>query len=464
MSRRRIAAAGLVAGVLLAPAAPALELPPEGQCPPYPAPGGPSRDAPPRDLEPGERIDRAQLWRLRDYLPAEVWQHRALFFFDGQELEIGPCQRRYAAPAAFEQATREARGRARLDADGRLLGAPAAGLPFAPAAIASDDPMAGARWAWSHRHRWLGGGLQGRFRIRHVPARGRREARFEGELRWQPFHGLPALAALEPRRSLAIAGRFDAPAALRGLAWRQLRPRAAELDPARSDDVFVWLPASRRVRRAPQPADGGIWVPDYLRATQGAPRAFALPDPAGGGSVERAEPALRAVRRGFAGLLLRPPAWAWTLEQVRDLVAPLNVDPVGAGGRSFGPTGLSLADARWEVRRAVLLRARRRGPGPVRELALWIDAQTLAPLYLVTRDAAGRALEIGIHAGSFSGDDPARDRWPGSGPGSGAILPVAQSVWTAHGPRWTREWLEIRSGPPTPAELRELLSTRDLGR
>ena len=49
----------------------------------------------------------SQWERLRGWLPDEVWERRDQFFFEGMQLEIGPCYRRYPVPKFFEDATRE---------------------------------------------------------------------------------------------------------------------------------------------------------------------------------------------------------------------------------------------------------------------------------------------------------------------------------------------------------------------
>ena len=104
-----------------------------------------------------------QFERLRGWLPEEVWERRDLFFFEGMQLEIGPCYRRYPAPTFFER--RDARERGQGDRSTRRETSSATrgtGLPFAPTRIADDAPDAALRWAWNYRYRYQGVGLSRR--------------------------------------------------------------------------------------------------------------------------------------------------------------------------------------------------------------------------------------------------------------------------------------------------------------
>ncbi len=127
----------------------AVEVPPAGQCPPYPLPpsaeGARAEDVVPPAFRMGERVPIEQLARLRDYPPPEVWNLREVFFFEGMLMEIGPCHRRYPVPGFFEQATRESK--ARLDEKGNLFDYSGTGLPFAWQEIADDQKAAGWKWA-----------------------------------------------------------------------------------------------------------------------------------------------------------------------------------------------------------------------------------------------------------------------------------------------------------------------------
>ena len=102
-----------------------------------PAPGSCTRaadaseDAPAgSELRPGTTVGYAELPEFEPYLPPEIWALRDDFFYEGMQLEVGPCFRDYAPPAFFREATRRFRGQAQLGEDGSLVGY-TAGLAFA---------------------------------------------------------------------------------------------------------------------------------------------------------------------------------------------------------------------------------------------------------------------------------------------------------------------------------------------
>ncbi len=455
----------LFVGLLLlsiARGAGAVELPDEGDCPPYPvAPGGGqpgSEDVIPPDFHPGDELGLDGVEKLSRYLPPEVWERRELFFFEGMRMEIGPCQRRYATSKRFEADTQAGAGKASVDENGNLVGWSGAGLPFPREDIPDSDPDAGARWAWSYRYRFAGGGFRGGFRVLHIHKRGRSIETYEGRIFYAPL--------AEGANRFAAGGSFEKPAITRHLAWRQFRPIEADSNAARSDEIFVWVPDERRVRRAPPTLVEGIYMPSYTRANTPGSGRLALPQDQNISTPDSSISVAENWRRGFTGLYLRPNAYAWSLAEVRDLIAPVNSTRFGfpaRSERSYGPSGLSVASDRWEVRRAVLIQGTARsGELPSSRVRLWIDAQTYQPLYWITRRANGAIDEVSIFVGRYSGDDPMAPRPDGEG--SGVILPAAQSLWQAGGESWLRESYELRADPPTDAERAEFTSTQGLQR
>ena len=163
---RFLAALGLLA------ASAGAGVPDEDDCPRLGGRGGESsfEDAAPTLIREGVALGYSDLPRLRELIPAEVWSHRNVFFSAGMLMEIGPCHRRYRVPAHVTDATERFAARARLDADGNLLGY-VAGTPFPPESIAADDPAAGAKWAWNLEYRNREAGPQGHFRITDMPSR-----------------------------------------------------------------------------------------------------------------------------------------------------------------------------------------------------------------------------------------------------------------------------------------------------
>jgi hypothetical protein len=459
--------------VLGAAPARAVDVPPEGDCAARPLRVGGdavpiAEDVVPPAFRPGEKIELKLLDRLQGWLPPEVWERRDEFFFEGMLLEVGPCYRRYPAAPFFEEATRANAGKASLDAEGNLIGYAGTGLPFAPEAISDGAPDAATRWAWNYRYRYQGSGQRGAFRITQLSRRGRGSESFEGSFFFVPLHGVPGGPGADRKERFAAGGSFRSPEVARGLAWRQYQPLAVEADYRATDEVFVYVPGQRKVRRSAPQQNEGLFVPSYTRARSLDNVGMTLSDQmsdVGNPAMSAAEP----IRRGFVGLLIRPNAWTWTWGGARDVLAPVNgsasgypVDPA----RNFGPSGLSPASDRWELRRAVVLFGERKtAEGEVKRVDLWLDALTQQPLYWISRRGNGGVYEVGIFTHRFSADDVLDAKWAGSGTGFGVMLPVAQSfVVSGQGGGWRRESYDLRSDLPSDEEVRDFLSVQGLQR
>jgi hypothetical protein len=475
MRRCHLAVVPLLASLLLVPQiARSVDVPPEGSCPPYPlepgeeAPPVPGRDVVPPRIQPGARLDLESLAPLGRYLPPEVWARRDLFFHEGMVMEVGPCHRRYPAPAFFRNATQENLEMTRLDDEGNLLGYTGQGLPFDPEGIDDDAADAGQKWAWNYRYRYMGAGFRGEFRLIEVNPRQGKGERFEGTVSWLPLHGVPGIPNSRPKgHRFAGGGKFTKPPISRGVAWRQLVPEATDRDYQRSDDIFVYIPDQRRMRRAPPQSIDGIFVPSYTLGRRGDGGVLSLPD--GGHRVPDSSLAVvEHTRRGFEGLTLRPNAYRFHLMRIQDVLAPINSNRFGYPSdpeRPYGPTGLSLATDRWELRRAVVLKGRRRDDGDiVASATMYVDALTAQPLYFVTRRENHLIHEVGILMGRFSADDPLQPDWEGSGDDVGVIQPVAAAFFVSGGGSWLRESFDVRSDPPGEDEFKELTTTIRLQR
>ncbi len=345
-------------------------------------------DAVPPPFRVGEILDENKTAALKDFVPEELWANRERFFYDGMQLEIGPCYRDYAPPAFFARATAEFRGQARLSAAGELENHQA-GLPFAPESIDPNDPQAALLWAWNWVSRYQAGGSFGEFRI-SLLARDLQQ-RFTGRYFFVPLTGRA------DRRSDLY--RFPSPLTARWAAGGE----STNLDTGeecqfrqyavgkRSPDFFVWNSAARKVTRETAPDS---------------------------------ESALTACLAGASiggGLFLHgesPELHDWRLVGVRDVLAPINarapVYPVDKG-RGFGPAGVSFASDRWELRRAIVLEGRFKhgafGDG-VRRFVWYLDLQTLAPLYYAAYRAEGMPGGLGYFVGRWSEDRSDYPRWP----------------------------------------------------
>lgn len=463
------ATASLVALILtLGGPAGAVDVPPAGACPPDPVEPGREgegeEDVVPPAFTPGEVIDLDGATRLERYLPRAVWDRRRTFLFEGMRLEIGPCHRRYDPPAFFRQATAAHAGEARLDDDGNLLSYAGLGLPFPVNEIEDTATDAGQKWAWNYRYRYQAAGFRGDFRILHVMRRGRNIERYEGDIFWLPLHGLPdeIVVGRKNGKRFAAGGRFVSPSEARGVAWRQFRSDEADQNFDRSDDVFVYVPDTRRVRRSAPSSVEGLFMPSYVRGSSISGGVLTLPDT----NITTPDFSIGVTehwRRGFTGLFLRPNAYRFHVASVRDVIAPINARTLGYpadADRSYGPSGLSVANDRWDIRRALVLKGQNRlAHQPIGEVELWIDVLTQQPLYYISRRPKGLIKEVGIFVGMFSAHDPLAAKWTGNGDDFGAITPVAQTFFVAGEGGWLRESYELRSDPPSPAEWKNFTST-----
>ena len=407
-------------------------------------------------LEEGSELGWDDLLALRDFLPPEIWRYRDRFFHPDMRMQIGPRQRRYPLPVDFERATRRADGRGRLDAHGNLLGhVPGDGLPFDPGRIDPGDPDAALRWVWNFARRHRAAGPRGSFLIVDLPSRVGSPQFYRGEWYW--WVAPPA----EPALAFAAGGRFHAPSPVRRLAWQQRRPLRSAGDASTPDETFVYLPNTRRVRRASGAWVDGLFTPSYSARAGSAPAAA----PVAAAALDATEP----LRRGWLGLTVRPNAYRWRLIEQREVLAPLNVARSGyplAPNRSFGPSGLSAADDRWELRRAVVVQgALREGGRGYELLTLYLDADTLQPLYYAAQLRGGRLVEVGIQLHRFS-DDVTGYPLGADGLGLSVFDPVAAVfVHTADGGSgWRRESYDVLSSPPTDADGEHLLSADYLSR
>jgi Protein of unknown function (DUF1329) len=438
----------------------AIDLPRENECP---AIAGPSGGTPLR-LHQGMVLSRADLPRLSSVVPAEVWRHRGVFFHDGMRIAIGACHRRYAPPRHFTAATDRFWHNAEVDDDGNLSGH-IAGLPFPIDQIDSAANDAAVRWAWNFELRHRGAGPSGRFRI--VEVRDGASAHSSSGRWFQivPTHrtDLPQseyrATEVEPAAWIA-GGRFAEPSGARGIAWKQTRPLAAAQKFTLPDDVFVFVPSLDKVRRAATPWVDGLYLPRH-REPGGAIRSA--------GTVASAGAATDHMPRGFTGLSIRPNAYVWRVLGVREVIAPLNAARSGYPAdpqRSFGPSGLSLADDRWDVRQAIVIQGALRDRGRGSDwLTLYVDTQTQQPLYAITERRGSRRLaEVCILAHRWSGDLPGYAAWPGGDPAA-LFDPAAAVCFDERDETGSRrESYDARSLPLAPDEMRRLTSLGNLER
>lgn len=448
-----------------APAQGAWVIPPEGDCS---AGGGlasgPFQDAaPPLPFVPGQTLGAEQLDALRVYLPPEIWEHRDRFFFDGMQVEIGPCFRDYQPPDFFWEATAANAGKVRLLENGGLENHEA-GLPFPPAGIQVGEPQAGQKWAWNFQRRYRGAGMRGRFRIEDLLGKRGRVEPFEGEIFQVQLLARADRASAgyrfpdAERYEWAAGGRFAEPFELRDFAWLQFRPADSPRVPGRSDDLHLWVPALGKARRAPAGEVEGLFTPVVK---------VGVSWPDGDRGVSQIEPK----RSGFEGLELRPLLYDFEVLGIQDVLTPINaqraaypVDP----NRGFGATALSWASDRWDLRRSLILEGRRRGsvaPGRAR-FRMWVDLQTLQPLYYSSYDGNGQRIDVGYFVGRWSEDRGDYPAWPDSAERPVRVVDSAGAAFVnlKLGSAWRRESWEMVSVPEADAKVRRDISLQSLQR
>jgi hypothetical protein len=358
----------------------------------------------------------------------------------------------------------------------------------------------------------MGAGQRGKFRITQLTRRDTGAVPLEGEFYKLQLAHRADLASSEYRERAAdrgllwvAGGVLTAPFAARDFAWRQFRDEKSLVDPSHSDEIHAYVPQQRRVERLASARVDGLFVPAFsvggmpdqqlaipgagggavsaggsgsgaLGGQLGAGASGGGPGGSGGGvsglPVAQSSAVDRGLESGFGALALRPNLFEWRVVGVRDVLAPINIAaPVypEAKERSFGPSGLALAD-RWELRRALVLEARdRRASGAAQGGArtVWyLDLQTLAPLYTVQHDASGAPLSVGIHAGRWSEDRSDYPRWSDD---AARPVRVLDSVAELHlplggGDGWRRESWDVVAIAPTGEALEQLLSVAPLQR
>ena len=461
-------------------------VPAEGSCAPEGGLRGwpPGEDAPPVPFQTGDVLDREKARLLTNYLPTEFWTHREQFFFEGMQLEIGPCFRDYGPPPFFVAATEAFRGRARLIENGGLEGY-TAGLPFAPDLIDPSDPLSGLKWAWNVEHRYQGAGFRAKFRVSDMVGRTRRAEPFEGEifkvhLAYRSDRAADDYVAPGSRSSHWVAGgQMFQPFDAREYAWRQYRDVGHQVDPRRSDDLHVYLPTHRRVRRTSAADVEGLYMPSFsVGVTE---RGGQLPVGGGGaeaggvgGSVDISGGGASTIttkRSGFEGLELRPLLYTYRVLGAQDVLAPINARTASfpeLTDRDFGPSGLSFASDRWDLRRALVLEGvagkEKRGEGELNRIVQYVDLQTLQPLYYISFDRDGEIIDVGYYVGRWSEDRPDYPAWPDDPERPVRVIDPAGAAFAnlQESGGWRRESWNAVSTPPSDKAVKRMLSIQNL--
>jgi hypothetical protein len=415
-------------------------LPPEGQCaaPTY-APEG-EVDAVPFPFKTGDVVERSRVQALQPFLPAELWENRDRFFYDGMRLEIGPCHRDYSPPPFFVEATERGRGRSGLGPGGELRGH-VAGLPFPPDTIEMKDPQAALRWAWNWTQRYDAGGGLGDYRITLLS--GEFHQRFEGNF---------FLVQILGRTDRASEGyRYPSPLSVAWAAGGESKNQDTGNEckfrqyatGGRRPDLFFWSPEARKVVR------GTSY--DSESALTGCLADASIGD----------------------GLFLHggsPQLHEWRLLGVRDLLAPINANVPAYPqdeGRGFGPQGVSFATDRWDLRRVIVLEGRLREGAfadGVQRFRWYLDLQTLFPLYYAAYRSEGVQGGIGYFMGRWSEDRPDYPRWPDDAARPVRVVDQVASAlvdWNNQDSVRFEAWTAV-GVPPSDKKLQRMISQSSL--
>ncbi len=337
----------------------------------------------------GDVITLDRVEALKNFLPDQFWANRDFFFYEGMKLEIGPSYRDYSPPEVYQRATEQYHEQVRLGPENSLMGY-RAGQPFPMDEIdCTGDPQAGAKVAWNFVRRWSGAGGSASFYYSYWDRGEELPLYYEGvgrgvQLSHRPepqydeydgdlFRGERRLSASGPE----VTAPFDA----RGISLLTYRYKSSygPTAEAKNDDTWVYVPTLRRVRRI-----SSAQRTDAISGTD-----FTFDD-----------------LFSFSGIV---PQYDWSCIAERDLVAPVN-SKVKAypyeRDHNFGPYGLSFADDRWELRKAIMIRFDPHNPGhPYAHKDIWIDKETLEPLYSFAYDRKGELWKIIWHNHRWSDDD-----------------------------------------------------------
>jgi len=458
--------------------------PEEGSCAPKGgllSRSGPREDAAPLPFQPGDVFGLDQIDLLEDYIPEFIWENRERFFFEGMRLEIGPCFRDYSPPGFFGEATESFRDKAKLLDNGGLEDY-VAGLPFSPQSIARDDPDAGLKWLWNVEHRYQAAGFRGRFRMTDLLGRVGRAEPFEGEMfKILLMHrsDLPeagyAMKGARDKHWIA-GGLFFKPFDAREYAWRQFRDVEHEVKPERSDDLHAYLPQWRRVRRLSANQVEGLYMPSFsVGVQQNQQLAVGTGGGVGGGmaaagGVGGVGGTITAKRSGYEGLELRPLLYNVKLLGMHDVLTPINAAsscyPENPD-RDFGPWGLSFASDRWDLRRALVLEAMSKEPmGGDRDAKqiLYVDLQTLQPLYMATYDSKGEMTNAGTYVSRWSEDQEDYPPWPDDPRREIRVLDSVGAAFAnlSEAGSWRRESWDNVATPPPDRTVKRMISVSEL--
>ena len=343
----------------------------------------------------GDVVSFDKIEELKPFLPKELWANRDFFFYEGMQMAIGPFHADYSQAPPYLAATQKFAGQAKLGPDGSLENF-TAGQPFPMDKIdCKGDPQAGNKIIWDFHYRWTAQSGVSSFYYSYWD-RGE-----ELPLYYQGTGGGVVLSH-RPEPSLAEEGgdmfrgetrtgasgaEVTAPFDARGIMLLSYRYKDSDkpVADARNDDTWVYVPTLRRVRR--------ISTAQRTDAISGTD--FTFDD-----------------LFSFNGVV---PQYSWKCLGEQDVIAPMNTKVKGypyVKDQNFGPYGLSFASDRWELRHAVIVRMDpRNADHPYAWKDIYLDKQTLQPLYSFAYDQKQELWKIIYHNHRWSQDESLTGKW-----------------------------------------------------
>ena len=318
----------------------------------------------------GDVLGFEQVDKLKGFLPEPFWENREFFFYDGMKIDVGPTQRDYSEAHEYKDATKRWQKDAKIGRDGALVGF-VAGQPFPTETIdCKGDPQAALKIIWNFTKAWNGSGWKAKFfysywdRGEQLPLyyKGSSEGVLLSQRVESEYIETRGDVFLNEKRLAGGGVHVDEPFDARGIMTLSYRYKASDnpLDEARNDDLWVYIPDLRRVRRISQ-----AQRTDSIQGTD-----FTMDD-----------------LRSFNGI---PPQYEWTCLGETRVIHPINSPKLGYpynDSYNYGPYGFSYANDRWELRDAFVVRFDPKNEDhPYHHKDIWIDKQTYQPLYSAAYD------------------------------------------------------------------------------
>jgi len=349
----------------------------------------PSKDVlPTTPFKEGDVVGFADIEKLKDYLPAQFWDNREFFFYEGMQLQIGPTQRSYGTSDAYVAATEKHKGEAKIGEDGALVNY-TGGRPFPNETIdCKGDPNAGVKIIWNFNKSWNGSGGNAAWSYTYWDRGEQLPLYYEGTSRTvklaqnvEPQYADNNGDIFPNEKRLGAFGiDVDAPFDARGILVLTYRYKNADapIKEAKNDDTWVYVPDLRRVRRI-----SSAQRTDSVQGTD-----YTMDD-----------------LRSFSGI---PPQYKWQCLGEKKVIAPVNTKTLAypyTDTYNFGPYGFSYASDRWEVRDAWIVRfIPKNEDHPYHHKDIYIDKDTYEPLYSFAYDRKNELWKIIWHNHRYSED------------------------------------------------------------